>query len=871
MSEINYKFKDLKVYGSNEWLANDEKKYRVVFDETECSFIYCELSFFNKLFDEREWDIKINLKCYDSKSTEMCNLQVQKHVGKEDNIVFVREGWGVKRTGGYWKRGAYRWEAWLDDVLVGSKSFYIEKEGMVNELSNPYFRIKSIRLYEGPNSNVEESKRVYYDCFKQTETRYVWVEFQAENLVKKYDYWACELFFNFKNDTGQLKGSVERMLFVYKNDDTITCTVGWGSDHKGTWGGDQYSVEVLFMDQIVAAYHFDIGEDYIEADDDNFEPFVNTQVVHETLQGEEETQQPESLDVVMQKLDELIGLGTIKAKIKEYSSYLNFLKIRKEKGFEDADKINLHAVFTGNPGTGKTTVALMLGKIYKNLGLLSKGHVHEVDRADLVAEYIGQTAPKVKEAIKKAKGGILFIDEAYALARAGDDNKDFGKEVIEILIKEMSDGDGDIAIVVAGYPEEMNMFLGSNPGLKSRFNMYFDFPDYLPQELMEIANFCSKKRNVTFTKEASDLIYKKLVEAYRSRTNTFGNARYVNSLIDEAKMNLGLRVMAMPNSQELTKEQLSLIEVADVEKIFASKQRNIADIPVDEDLLKESLAELNRMIGLKTVKTEIDELVKLVLFYREIGKDVRQTFSLHTVFKGSPGTGKTTVARIVAQIFKALGILERGHLVETDRQGLVASYVGQTAAKTGEMIDKAMGGVLFIDEAYALSTGGENDFGREAIETLLKRMEDRRGDFILIAAGYTDNMNAFLEFNPGLKSRFDRELLFEDYSPEELMLIANNIIGEKDIKATPEAADHLQKYFKHIFEIKDKFFGNGRLVRKVMEDAIKHQHLRLSQVPAATRTPEMMKELTLEDVKHLSLEEEPSKNKGGQIGFRVVG
>lgn len=869
MSEVNYKFKDIKVYGSNEWLANDEKKYRVVFDETECSFIYCELSFFNKLFDEKDWDIKINLKCYDSKSTEMCDLQVQKHIAKDENVIFVREGWGVKKIGGYWKRGAYRWETWMDGVLIGSKSFYVEKEGVVNELSNPYFKIKNIRLYEGPNQNVDEAKRVYYDCFKQSETRYIWLEFQAENLVKKYDYWACELFFNFKNDNGQLKGGVERLLFVYKNDETITCTVGWGSDHKGTWGGDQYSIEVLFMDQIVAGYHFDIGDEFVEADEDGFEPFVH-QLLGAEAPKEEESTTAETMEVVMQKMDELIGLATIKLKIKEYSSYLNFLKIRKEKGFEDEDKINLHSVFTGNPGTGKTTVALMLGKIYKALGLLSKGHVHEVDRADLVAEYIGQTAPKVKEAIKKAKGGILFIDEAYALARAGDDNKDFGKEVIEILIKEMSDGDGDIAIIVAGYPDEMTNFLGSNPGLKSRFNMYFDFPDYLPQELQEIARFCAKKRNIALTTEAEALLYKKLVEAYRSRTHTFGNARYVNALSDEAKMNLGLRIMSLPNSQEVTKDQLMTVELADIEKIFASKQRTLADIPVDEELLSESFNQLKEMIGLKSVKKEIEELVKLVRFYREIGKDVRKTFSLHTVFKGSPGTGKTTVARIVAQIFKALGILEKGHLVETDRQGLVANFVGQTATKTSEMVDKAMGGVLFVDEAYSLSQGGDSDFGREAVETLLKRMEDRRGQFVVIAAGYTDNMNYFLEFNPGLKSRFDRELVFEDFTPDELMHIANSLLNEQSLKPTAEADEHLKKYFVHVFEIKDKYFGNGRLVRKVIEDLIKYQNLRLSQLPAASRNLENMKEITLEDVLHFSLEEEPAKNQGGKIGFRVV-
>lgn len=375
----------------------------------------------------------------------------------------------------------------------------------------------------------------------------------------------------------------------------------------------------------------------------------------------------------------MIGLDSIKKKIKEYTTYLNFINLRKEKGFEDNDKINLHAVFTGNPGTGKTTVANMLGQIYHQLGLLSKGHVLEVDRSDLVAEYIGQTAPKTKEIIKKAKGGILFIDEAYALARKNDDSKDFGKEVIEILLKEMSDGDGDIAIIAAGYPEEMNNFLESNPGMKSRFNMYYDFPDYTPQELMQIAAYTVAKRNVYFSEKAKEILYKRIVDAYRNRDKTFGNARYINYLIDEAKMNMGLRIMQHANPAQLTNEQLSVIEPEDIDKIFAGKIKSIADIPIDEDLLKHALAALHNLIGLSNVKNEIDELVKLVRFYKEIGKDVRQSFSLHAVFTGNPGTGKTTVARMLAQIFKALGILERGNLIECDRQSLVGGFVGQTA------------------------------------------------------------------------------------------------------------------------------------------------------------------------------------------------
>ena len=314
----------------------------------------------------------------------------------------------------------------------------------------------------------------------------------------------------------------------------------------------------------------------------------------------------------------------------------------------------------------------------------------------------------------------------------------------------------DIAIIVAGYPEEMDAFLESNPGLKSRFVIQFEFPDYTPQELVKIAEFAASKRSVNFNEESRKLFTKYLTDKYRDRDKFFGNARLVNSMVDEAKMNLGLRIMKSDHPENLDVAVLSTITEMDLKKIFALHEGILPEIPIDEDLLRESMLKLRGMIGLDQVKHDIEEIVKLVRFYKSLGKDVRKSFSLHSVFSGNPGTGKTTVARILAQIYKALGILERGHLVECDRQGLVGGYVGQTAIKTSELINKAMGGVLFIDEAYSLSDGGSNDFGREAIETLLKRMEDKRGEFIVIAAGYTQNMEKFMESNPGLKSQIGR-------------------------------------------------------------------------------------------------------------------
>jgi len=876
----HFKFRDIKTYSSTEWLANNTKKYRSVFDEQELSYIYCEVSLFNKKFDGKSWRLNMQLKCFDSNNQEVCDLNCDRTVEPRDQIVYVREGWGVKTQGTYWKAGTYRWEAWIDEQLVEKKNFYIENQGMLRGGLNPYFRLDTVKLYEGPDANIREEDRKYYVCFNAMSTRYIWVEVNAQNLTRKSSDLAMEFIFNFRTSSGFLKGSITKVVFVKPEEDQFHVSIGWGSDIVGTWSRGEYYAEVVFMDELVASMPFEVGDDYIEADEEDFQPLLEIDFSEEDpnqlkmdFEKEEEQEKAPSvppvqnLDEVMQELDSLIGLKPIKTKIREYSNYLRFVSLRKEKGFKEDENINLHAVFRGNPGTGKTTVARLLGKIYKELGLLKKGHVHEVDRGDLVAEYIGQTAPKTKEAIKKAKDGILFIDEAYSLARRDDDSKDFGREAIEVLLKELSDST-DIAIIVAGYPEEMDVFLESNPGLKSRFNMFYDFPDYVPQELIQIAEFSCVRKGVRLSDDARELFYKYFVDQYRDRDKFFGNARMVNSAVDEAKMNLGLRVMNTDKPMELNTDQLSLIEAADLEKIFKVQAGMLPDIPIDEELLKESLSKLNKMIGLDKVKHDIDELVKLVRFYKDQGKDVRKAFSLHSIFSGNPGTGKTTVARILAQIYKALGILERGHLVECDRQSLVGGYIGQTAIKTAEMIDKSMGGVLFLDEAYALTEGGSSDYGREAIETLLKRMEDRRGAFIVIAAGYTQNMERFMESNPGLKSRFDRIFQFEDFKPEELYRIAINQLSESGITPIPEAAAHLEAYITYMHQHRDKYFGNGRAVRKVIEEAVRNQHIRLSELPKNKRTAKTMGQLLMSDIEEFKTDGKPGSPISG-IGFKI--
>lgn len=873
---VKYKFKNIFVYSSDEWMANSVKKYRNVFDKAETTYIRCEISFYNKLFDEEDWKCKVTLKAFDitnGKRDELCSLDKDIVVSKEDNIVYARDGWGNKDIGAFWFKGDYCWEAYIDDVLVGKRDFFVNEVGLVTANNNPYFTVEHIKLFNGDAYGWKQdpSTRVYYQQISKNDTRYLWAEIKITNRTSLD--WNYELFLNYYDEAGQHKAVTSRIgkIEAEKKEWTYTFDIGWGTDDGGSWKDDLYTIELVFMDVLVAAASFTCGDSFIEGELELTQSTIAPTILSPRSEQETANQfDTKTLDELLAELDKLIGLQNVKKHIKDQITLINFNKLRKEQGVEDNTMLSLHSVAIGNPGTGKTTVMRLLGKIYHKLGLLSKGHVLEVDRVDLVGEYIGQTAPKTQKQIDEARGGILFIDEAYSLARSGEDSRDYGKEVIEILLKEMSDGPGDIAIFVAGYPKEMYAFIESNPGLKSRFAQYFIFDDYLPEELYDISLSIADKLKLHIDEDARKALKLELTEAFRNRDKNFGNARFVEGVIQKSKMLMALRLMNVQDQKILTKEQLSTITSEDIKNVFADTKRKELKLAINEAELKLALDELHELIGMQNVKTEIDELVRLIRYYNEIGKDVLNKFSLHSIFTGNPGTGKTTVARILGKIFKALGILERGHTVETDREGLIAGFVGQTAIKTASKIDEAMGGVLFIDEAYALSSGGssQNDFGAEAISTILKRMEDNRGKFLVFVAGYPDNMNDFLAANPGLNSRFDKKLHFEDYTSEEMMQIAQVILKQEDLQLDEAATAHLETYFTALFKNKDKFFGNARTVRQTISEAIKNQNLRMANIPAAERQKQAIHQLILEDVAEFVFQGNTIRK---SVGFRLGG
>ena len=523
-----------------------------------------------------------------------------------------------------------------------------------------------------------------------------------------------------------------------------------------------------------------------------------------------------SVDDILKDLDTFIGMDEVKSAVREIAYSVQNSIQRAERGLGEQERMAMHIILTGNPGTGKTTIARKLGEILASIGYLDSGHVVEVDRAKMVSPYQGETPKVVDRLCDKAMGGILFVDEAYTLAplSAAGDRDNQGAQALEKLMKRMEDDRGKFVVIAAGYRTEMENLFRINPGFRSRFNYFLDIKDYSPQQLFEIMQLFAKDKKYIFAPEAEELAKKMITEMYNSRDKDFANGRMMRTLFDQICKRQAQRLQGASISS-MTNEQLMTINQEDI-PYEAPQSVDVADC----------LAKLDGLVGLASVKKEVSNLASYLNL--QIKRGETNTFQgKHYVFTGNPGTGKTTVARIMADIFKTLGIVSRGQLVEADRSKLVAGYSGQTAIKTNQLVDQALGGVLFIDEAYTLKSSDGDTFGSEAIDTLLKRLEDDRGKFICIVAGYTNQMHDFIDSNPGLKSRFTQTIHFDDYTPDELTEIFLNLARKKNFAVDQETNDAIHRQFEQLYLRRDKNFGNAREARKIFDAAVERQSQRL--------------------------------------------
>ena len=718
---------------------------------------------------------------------------------------------------------------------------------------NEFADVFSVKIFDISSNDITSRDRTYYSTLDFNVVANIGVEVIFNNLYYRSEtknFSCCSVWYLNDVEIGRNDFS----LAVKKNWDSVIFAQTWGENEQGYWKFGQGKVEIYISGFKVCEKYFILGNSFMSEDMKEIKhPAYSKPELNQPDEIKQKIKEepPQSIEELMAELDSFVGLNSIKNSVRDLIDYLRFIGERKKVGLKASEQIVINSVFLGNPGTGKTTIARLMGKILRALGILPGGHVIEVDRSALVGQYIGETAQKTDKLINDAIGGVLFIDEAYTLVKKGA-TTDFGQEAIDILLKRMEDKKGEFLVVVAGYPEEMNSFLTSNPGLKSRFTRFFEFEDYTPDELLEIFKRTIKGEEYSISKEAEELLKKEFINLYRGRDKSFGNARLVKSVFEDTKLNLSKRYLKLPKDKQ-TKEVLTQITIDDVKGIFKSKDEKQVIIPINEEALLEAMAELDTLIGLDSLKKSIKEIIKLARYYHEQGQNLSEKFSSHILFLGNPGTGKTTAARLLSKIYSALGILPKGHLVETDRKGLVAGYVGQTSQQTSEMIDKAIGGVLFIDEAYSLvKAEGGADFGKEAIDLLLKRMEDEKGKFVVIAAGYTEEMNNFIESNPGIKSRFSKTIVFDDYTPAELIELTKRIIASDKKSFDKEVEDSLFKYYNELYRNRDKTFGNARLVRNVLETINQNYLLRISELTPEDRKTESAGKIRIEDLKELT-------------------
>ncbi len=542
-----------------------------------------------------------------------------------------------------------------------------------------------------------------------------------------------------------------------------------------------------------------------------------------------------TVDEAMAELNSMIGLNAVKEQVRSIAASIEAARRRAVAGYM-TDKPMQHMVFLGPPGTGKTAVARIVAKIFYAFGLLDTPAVVEAHRADLVGEYLGATAIKTNELIDSALGGVLFIDEAYSLVNDGGDGQGdrFGSEAVQALLTRAEDDRENLIIILAGYERQMDGFLSSNPGLTSRFPVRVKFPGYNATELLSLADLAIERRGELLDPDARPVLWRMFEDVGRRRLgDELGNGRFVRSLLEKAGQVRDVRVMG--TGTEPSSADLVTLRGGDLEQAFSeltTRFRGYDETPT----LESALAELDGLVGLEPVKRQVHEIAAQlrVARLRDAHGLASQPPARHFVFTGPPGTGKTTVARILGRIFAALGLLVRPAVVEAHRADLVGEHLGSTAIKTNKLIDSALGGVLFIDEAYALYNegySGGDAFGSEATAALLKRAEDDRDRLVIVLAGYTADMDRFLRSNPGLASRFGVRISFPSYSPQELTSIAEVIAQHAGDSFDTEAIPVLSQIFTQACEEgKIDELGNGRFARSLFERACAVRDVRVSRI-----------------------------------------
>ena len=704
---------------------------------------------------------------------------------------------------------------------------------------NNYFISSKYEINSGRMFNLEESlqsqKRTYLLQFDELRTSYV----AAEIILKNPDYNVKHSVNNGLTIWYLEDEEVGRNAFTLEINtewEFVEFVQSWGTPLPGFWKQGEGRVEILLENNLILKQDFQVGLDEII-------DFTIDSIIAEEFSNKQSTQQPKKIEQLHKtsydkiplsslfaEFESLVGLTNLKQSLKDFITYLDFVNERKKLGIETEDSISAKCIFLGNPGTGKTSVARLLGKFFKSIGILEHGHVIEVDRAELVGEYIGETAQKTEKVINQALGGILFIDEAYSLKKENS-GQDFGQEAIDIILKRMEDYKNKFFVIAAGYPLPMQNFLESNPGLKSRFTHFFTFDDYTAEELTLIYKIFSAKDKYVVHKDTEAFLTERLESICINADATFGNARFVRNLFNETKVQLSKRYQLLEeNEKDFT--ALNTLHKEDVYTAFANLDNRSNNTKSNEKKVDKYINEVNNLVGLDDVKIVFNKILASIKVDKH--KKERSISLIHknlnSLFISEPGSGTTTVARLYAKSLKESERLTKGLLFEIDSSTFYGLSKIDAYLMMDELFKNLLGNVILVNDISA-ALQCSNDFSDSLLQYFLKKLYLINDDVVALLSGTKEEIENLINDFPVLENQFPNVFNFESYSTRQLLEISLSICQKKNYQLDEGAWQQMLELIDNLRKEKRKNFYNTRTIKEILNKAISIQEDRIISAP----------------------------------------